>query len=148
MYRMATARVLTATVWVAMRAYAQIPSVPGAAGPAVTQGDWRKIGNTLIDRALAGLATGPVDRVWYSADGSQVFIRTSSGKVFATGDFETWQVASALPPSPVSRPGPGAATLPRNWSPRPQRPPGIQPASIPSRNLSINRIITAQVGTI
>jgi uncharacterized protein (TIGR03437 family) len=119
MYKMATARVLTATVWLAMSVYAQSPASQGAAAPAAAtaaiQGDWRKIGNTLIDRALAGLATGPVDRVWYSADGSQLFLRTSSGKVFATADFETWQATSALPSSPVSRPG--AATLPETGAP-------------------------------
>jgi uncharacterized protein (TIGR03437 family) len=107
MYKMATARVLTATVWVAMGLHAQNSAI---------QGDWRKIGNTLIDRSLAGLATGPADRVWYSADGSQLFVRTASGKVFATADFETWQAAAAaVPPSPVSRPG--SATLPESGAP-------------------------------
>lgn len=103
MYKTATVRVLVATcvatVWVVIGLSAQ------------TTPDWRKIGNTLIDRALAGLASGPVDRVWYSADGSQLFARTSSGYTFATSDFETWQAASATPPpAPVTRSG--AATLP------------------------------------
>jgi uncharacterized protein (TIGR03437 family) len=117
MYKTATVRVLAATAWVAMRAYAQAPPAPTqgaaaeAAATAAIKGDWRKIGNTVIDRSLAGLATGPVDRVWYSADGSQLLARTSSGRVFATSDFETWQVASASPPAvPVTRSG--AATLP------------------------------------
>src|SRR5277367_201898 len=115
MYKTATARVLTATVWVAMVHQAQNSAIPGAAATAVIQGDWRRIGNSLVDRSLAGLATGPVDRVWYSADGSQLFLRTPSGKVFATADFETWQASAALPPSPVSRSG--AATLPETGAP-------------------------------
>ena len=90
MYKSATAWILTATVSL----FAQTP-----AKPATT---WRAIGNTLIDRSLAGLATGPVDRVWYSADGSQLQIRTASGKIFATSDFETWRPSSGTPPAPAS----------------------------------------------
>ena len=101
MYKSATVRVLTATVWVAMGLFAQ------------TTPDWRKIGNTLIDRSLAGLATGPVDRVWYSADGSQLLVRTSSGRTFATSDFETWLEATA-PAGPVPVTRSGAATLPES----------------------------------
>lgn len=102
MYKTATGRALIATV---------AATVLAAMGlSAQTTPDWRKIGNTLIDRSLAGLATGPVDRVWYSADGSQLFARTSSGRVFATSDFETWQAASAAAPAPVARSV--AATMP------------------------------------
>src|SRR5277367_4887250 len=104
MYKTATARVLTATVWVAMVHQAQNSAIPGAAATAVIQGDWRRIGNALIDRSLAGLATGPVDRVWYSPDGSRLLIRTSSGNIFATSDFETWQAASGTPPASPSAP--------------------------------------------
>jgi uncharacterized protein (TIGR03437 family) len=116
MYKTATVRILAATVWVAMRAHAQaLPETQGAAAiapaTAAIKGDWRRIGNSLIDQSLAGLATGPVDRVWYSAEGSQLLVRTSSGRTFATSDFETWQESSAAaPPVPVARSG--AATLP------------------------------------
>ena len=115
MYKTATVRVVLATVAATFWVSAQTPQGVAAAATAVPQtavpqGDWRRIGNSLIDRALAGFATGPVDRVWYSADGSQLLIRTSSGKTFATSDFETWQAASATPSAPVSRAG--AATLP------------------------------------
>jgi uncharacterized protein (TIGR03437 family) len=80
---------------------------------AQTTPDWRRIGNSLIDRSLAGLATGPVDRVWYSADGSQLLVRTSSGRTFATSDFETWLEATA-PAGPVPVTRSGAATLPES----------------------------------
>ena len=50
---------------------------------------------------LASPATGPVDRVWFSSDGSQLFAHTASGKTFVTIDFETWAPAtSAAPPAP------------------------------------------------
>jgi uncharacterized protein (TIGR03437 family) len=47
---------------------------------------------------LASPATGPVDRVWFSADGSQLFARTASGSTFVTIDFETWAAAAAVAP--------------------------------------------------
>ena len=41
------------------------------AAPAAAQApDWRRVGNSALDLELAGLATGPVDRVWYSPAGS------------------------------------------------------------------------------
>jgi uncharacterized protein (TIGR03437 family) len=91
MYKSATVRAVAATIVAGLGLYGQPSS------------DWTPIGNTLIDRSLAGLATGPVDRVWYSADGAQLLVRTTSGRIFATSDFETWQPASALVPAPVSR---------------------------------------------
>jgi uncharacterized protein (TIGR03437 family) len=57
--------------------------------------DWRRIGNTALDLSLAGVATGSVERVWYSPDGSRLFARTGTGRVFATSDFETWTEAGA-----------------------------------------------------
>ena len=101
MFKSATVRVLTATVCLALGLHAQNPSPSSS---------WRRLGNALIDRSLAGLAGGPADRVWYSADGSTLLIRTASGNVFATSDFETWQPSSAPPPAAV--PTSGAASLP------------------------------------
>jgi uncharacterized protein (TIGR03437 family) len=65
----------------------------GAQTPAI-QTDWRHIGNSAVDVGLAGVATGPVDRVWYSEDGSVLYLRTRIGKTFSTEDFETWQPAT------------------------------------------------------
>lgn len=45
---------------------------------------------------LASPATGPVDEVWFSADGNRLYARTHSGKLFETVDFETWGAASSL----------------------------------------------------
>src|SRR5580658_4636915 len=104
MYKSATVRVLAATVGATLSLYAQVPP---SASP------WRQIGNTLIDRSLAGLATGPVDRVWYSSDGSQLLIRTPTGRVFATSDLETWQPASGAPPANPSAPTTGRLPEPQ-----------------------------------
>jgi uncharacterized protein (TIGR03437 family) len=63
------------------------------AGWAQTSPDWRKVGLSAVDVALAAPATGPVSQVWFSAGGSLLFARTHSGKVFQTADYETWTPA-------------------------------------------------------
>ena len=63
--------------------------------------DWRKIGSSSVDLNLASPATGPVDAVWFSADGSELYARTGSGRIFETGDFETWTPAVSAPDPPV-----------------------------------------------
>ncbi len=95
MFTSATTRIWIATVLAVSGVYAQ------SVNPAAT--DWRHIGNAAIDLSLAGLATGPVDRAWYSADGS-LLIHTVSGHVFETADFETWKTSSATVPAvPINR---------------------------------------------
>ena len=67
--------------------------------------DWRKIGGEAVQLSLASPATGPVSRVWYSADGSILYARTNSEQTFQTNDFENWTPSDRLPPSeqpPVS----------------------------------------------
>jgi uncharacterized protein (TIGR03437 family) len=90
--------------------------------------DWRRVGNAAIDRSqsdrsqgdrsqgdlsqgdttLAGLATGPVERVWFSGDGARLSIRTATGSQFVTTDSDTWTATAPVEPppapaSPVSR---------------------------------------------
>jgi uncharacterized protein (TIGR03437 family) len=61
------------------------------------------VGNSAINLSVAGLATGPVDRVWYSGSGS-LLAHTASGRVFETSDFESWHPASAaVPAEPAPR---------------------------------------------
>src|SRR5437016_6345475 len=80
------------------------------------QFDWRHIGNSAIELALPSAATGPVDRVWYSSDGTTLYARTRSGRTFKTADFEIWKPVpdvSAAPPPAVdgqapNSPEPGA----------------------------------------
>ena len=90
----------------AMGASAAWAQAPGAARP-----DWRHIGNSAIEMALASPATGPVERVWYSAEGERLNVRTASGAVFETADFETWQPSPAVPPA--ADPDAPAASIPR-----------------------------------
>ena len=65
--------------------------------------DWYHVGNALVDLSLAGLATGPVERVWYSADGGTLYAAASSGstakKTFETSDFEKWSASQAAAPA-------------------------------------------------
>ncbi len=62
--------------------------------------DWRRVGNAAIDLSLGSLGTGPVNRVWYSPDGSRLFARNPSGSVFETTDFETWRPSmDSAPPA-------------------------------------------------
>jgi len=74
--------------------------------------DWRKVGSSAVELMLASPATGPVDRVWFSADGARLFARSASGRTFTTIDFETWSPADGTvqPASPSS--APTAARLP------------------------------------
>jgi uncharacterized protein (TIGR03437 family) len=66
--------------------------------PRVLLPDWRRLGNSSYDAELASAATGPVDRVWFSADGARLFIRTASGSFFETADFESWKPAPGIEP--------------------------------------------------
>jgi uncharacterized protein (TIGR03437 family) len=75
--------------------------------------DWRRVGNAAIDLDLAGLATGPVNRVWYSPAGDQIWTVTSSGKIFETNDFDQWTAAPAGTVTPAL-PGGRSISLPEN----------------------------------
>ncbi|MDQ2946153.1 MAG: hypothetical protein M3Y27_09475 [Acidobacteriota bacterium] len=57
--------------------------------------DWRRIGNSALELALPSLATGSVDRVWYSLDGSSLFVRTPAGLIFESQDLEQWRIADS-----------------------------------------------------
>ena len=104
MYSWSTVLGLYATVLLAGLAYAQAPAPPS------TFADWRQTGNTVVDAGLAGNASGPATRVWH-ADGS-VLVRTRSGRIFETSDFDHWQRSSMqVPAIPQSA---HAATLPES----------------------------------
>jgi uncharacterized protein (TIGR03437 family) len=54
---------------------------------------------------MPSVTTGPIDRVWYSPDGSILYARTFSGRIFQTADFEQWkqvQDLSVTPPAPMN----------------------------------------------
>ncbi len=105
MYRKATVRIAIATVLGFSVLHAQ-PSLQSAIQPANGQSaslqrDWHRVGNSAIDEGLAGLATGPVNRVWYAPSGA-LFIQTASGRIFRNNDFENWQPALGVPAPPLS----------------------------------------------
>jgi uncharacterized protein (TIGR03437 family) len=78
-----------------------------------------------MDLELAGLATGPVDRVWYSPAGDQLLLRAWSGKLFETNDFDRWTAApadTAIPPVPEGR----SITLPEDGA-QVRNPSGSSP---------------------
>jgi uncharacterized protein (TIGR03437 family) len=81
-----------------------------AGGLAQAQPDWRKVGPPSAELMLASPATGPVEQVWFSPQGSTLYARTRSG-VFWTADFENWSPAPAdsAPPVPTQA---AAARLP------------------------------------
>jgi len=62
--------------------------------------EWRRIGNSSADLQLASPVTGPVIQVWYSDDGSLLYARTDSGKLFQTLNFESWDPAAGDPKPP------------------------------------------------
>lgn len=79
--------------------------------------DWRQFGNlSITGPAVAGLASGPVNRVWYSATGDRLAVLTAAGQTWETTDFESWKSAALAPPvravaEASSLPEPGAHVL-------------------------------------
>jgi uncharacterized protein (TIGR03437 family) len=73
---------------------------------------WRHIGNSAIQLPLPSLATGPVDRVWYSTDGSTLFAKTPAGRIFETRDFEQWQSITDPKVTTPAEQNPSAAGTP------------------------------------
>jgi hypothetical protein len=104
MCRRATIRLIGTT--------AILAAVPGYCWAQTAGLDWRHIGNAAIDLPLPSVATGPVDRVWYSGDGSVLYARTVSGRIFQTSDFDQWQRVTDAKVAAPSRENPPAASLP------------------------------------
>jgi uncharacterized protein (TIGR03437 family) len=88
-------RWLLGLVALGLGAFAQEP----ARNTAALRPAWRPIGNSVVELVLSSPATGPMDRVWYSEDGSRLFARNQWGKVFETLDFETWIASPAEAPA-------------------------------------------------
>src|ERR1700733_14945727 len=98
MCRRATARVVSVAIFASLPWCFSLP----AWGQTSSQGGlgWRRVGNSAMQLALPSLATGAVDRVWYSADGSNLYAKTASGRIFETGDFEQWHLLTDPKVSP------------------------------------------------
>lgn len=76
--------------------------IAGASSVSAQQLEWRPVGNYVLDAGLAAPAGGPVQRVWYTADGSRLLIKTASDRIFQTSDFETWTETTASVPEPAT----------------------------------------------
>jgi len=69
---------------------------------AASRWDWRPLGSQLLELSLADLAGGPVERVWFSAEGDRLFIRTRSGRIYSTSGDERWTIEPSVQPPPPS----------------------------------------------
>lgn len=86
-------------------------TIAGASAFGQNLPDWRKIGGSAVELFLAAPATGPVEEVWFSPEGSTLYAKTRSGGIFQTADFETWVPAQNPPAIPAVVPA-TAARLP------------------------------------
>ncbi len=104
MCRNATSRSFTrwaaAILLVCLSAANALSQIPENAQPE----QWRRIGNASIEMDLPSVATGPVQRVWFSDTGSSLFAQTLSGAIWRTNDFERWSPAAAQPPESRNAP--------------------------------------------
>ncbi len=73
--------------------------------------EWRKVGPSAADLALASPATGAVAQVWFSPQGSTLYARMRSGAIFQTADYQTWFPAPGVEAPPAPAPA-AAARLP------------------------------------
>src|SRR5579863_8978528 len=94
----ATLPILIATALLAGPGRAQAPLPSQRPGTDYTGPDWRHIGNWVVEKSLAGPASGPVARVWYSQEGATLFVQTGSAGSYQTTDLETWRPSTAAPP--------------------------------------------------
>ncbi len=74
--------------------------------------EWRRLGNSAFEAGLAGVATGPVSRVWFSPGGDTLFAQTRTGKLWQTNDFQSWQPAA-------NAAVPGRTPIPLDSTPEP-----------------------------
>ena len=116
MYKLSTAPWRFATVLLVILAPWRVQAQPATVGAAAGLiPDWRRIGNLVLDEALAGAASGPCKRVWYGP-GGMLYVQAASGRVYQTADLESWQASNAqVPPAATNAavgilPEPGAQT--------------------------------------
>ncbi len=72
--------------------------------------DWQRIGGLAVEAGLGSPAGGPVERVWFTENGT-VVIRTASGRYFSTANFGKW-----APLDRFEEPPPAASPI--KFSPR------------------------------
>ena len=94
-----TIRTLARLLAAATAAFAVLPAQVAPQTP-----DWRHLGTSSVELMLASPATGPVDAVWFSADGTRLYARTPAGRTLETLDFENWTPAPNAGEPPSSAP--------------------------------------------
>jgi uncharacterized protein (TIGR03437 family) len=99
-------RVLRAATIYCVAAAVMLPVAARAQSARSTiSADWRAVGNQILEAAVpVGLASGPVERVWFSADGARLFAQLDNGQVLENADDDSWQVAKGAgvaPPASV-----------------------------------------------
>lgn len=68
-----------------------------AAAPSASA-QWRQIGNSTQLLGLTSPAGGPVERVWFGADG-RLFVRLPGGRAYSSIDLEAWQPETGAAPT-------------------------------------------------
>ena len=81
--------------------------------PPPVRPDWRPIGVPLVDLELASAASGPVERVWFAADGERLLVRTARGRIFQIRDGERWEPAQESEPPALQAFSPDSPWLAR-----------------------------------
>lgn len=98
-----TTRCLGALLLLASWAEAQMPALRPA---------WRRIGNSSLVTGLSSNAGGPVERVWFQADG-EIAVRLPGGRAFTSANLESWQPSTSAAPE-ISAPPPAGAAGPES----------------------------------
>jgi len=65
-----------------------------------------------LELSLPSLATGAVDRVWFSTDASTLYAQTASRRIFESSDLESWQPVADRKITPPAPENPPVAQLP------------------------------------
>lgn len=63
--------------------------------------DWRQIGNSAIRHQTGDVATGPLDRAWFTTTG--LAAHAKSGEVWESTDGEVWKISSIKVPAQRQR---------------------------------------------
>ena len=80
---------ILAAGWVVSLAVPPLSAADPLPGPGPR---WTRVGSRGINVGLAGVMGGPVSDVAFSLDGAVLYVRTGSGRVWASSDLgETWQ---------------------------------------------------------
>ncbi|HWE53067.1 MAG TPA: hypothetical protein VG273_24965 [Bryobacteraceae bacterium] len=72
---------------------------------------WKRVAGTTTDEGLAGMASGPVQAVWYAPGTGRLLAQTMAGRIFETSDFVHWRL-NTIDAVPLRDLEPGVLSLP------------------------------------